>query len=118
MADETRKGDTREVALDLDEQNTDLETAMREAVARLGATQLFYLPDDADVVDVDAGQLERIAALPFVRWVGAYHPAYKMFPEDFAAIASGAWGGTAILNVVVALCSSLWRGLGPEPSAV
>src|SRR4051794_4988180 len=33
MADEARKGDTPEVALDLDEQSTDLETAMREAMA-------------------------------------------------------------------------------------
>lgn len=37
MADDTRKGDTREVALDLDEQNTDLETAMREAVEAVEA---------------------------------------------------------------------------------
>lgn len=33
MADEARKGETPEVALDLDEQSTDLETAMREAMA-------------------------------------------------------------------------------------
>ena len=33
MADNTRQGDTPEVALDLDEQSPDLETAMREAMA-------------------------------------------------------------------------------------
>jgi len=37
MADDARKGDTPEVALDLDEQNTDLETAMRDAVAAVEA---------------------------------------------------------------------------------
>jgi molecular chaperone GrpE len=37
MADDARKGDTPEVALDLDEQNTDLEAAMREAVAAVEA---------------------------------------------------------------------------------
>ena len=37
MADDASKGDTREVALDLDEQNTDLEAAMREAVAAVEA---------------------------------------------------------------------------------
>jgi molecular chaperone GrpE len=37
MADDARKGDAPEVALDLDEQNTDLEAAMREAVAAVEA---------------------------------------------------------------------------------
>jgi len=37
MADNASKGDTPEVALDLDEQNTDLEAAMRDAVAAVEA---------------------------------------------------------------------------------
>lgn len=37
MADHASKGDTPEVALDLDEQNTDLEAAMRDAVAAVEA---------------------------------------------------------------------------------
>jgi molecular chaperone GrpE len=37
MAEDAGKGDTPEVALDLDEQNTDLEAAMREAVAAVEA---------------------------------------------------------------------------------
>ncbi|MFY9824921.1 MAG: nucleotide exchange factor GrpE [Thermoanaerobaculia bacterium] len=37
MADDVTQGDTPEVALDLDEQNTDLEAAMREAVAAVEA---------------------------------------------------------------------------------
>jgi molecular chaperone GrpE len=37
MSDDAGKGETPEVALDLDEQNTDLEAAMREAVAAVEA---------------------------------------------------------------------------------
>jgi molecular chaperone GrpE len=37
MADDASKGDAPEVALDLDEQNTDLEAAMRDAVAAVEA---------------------------------------------------------------------------------
>src|SRR5258706_7630714 len=38
MAEDAGKGDIPEVALDLDEQNTDLEAAMREAVAAVEAS--------------------------------------------------------------------------------
>src|SRR5258708_17804075 len=37
MAEDEGKGDTPEVALDLDEENTDVEAAMREAVAAVEA---------------------------------------------------------------------------------
>ena len=44
MADDARKGDTPEVALDLDEQNTDLETAMREAMAAVEGVETGSRP--------------------------------------------------------------------------
>jgi molecular chaperone GrpE len=47
MADEARKGDTPEVALDLDEQNTDLETAMREAMAAVEEVESGSRPSTA-----------------------------------------------------------------------
>src|SRR4029079_17861375 len=47
MADDARKGDTPEVALDLDEQNTDLETAMREAMAAVEGVEAGSRPSAA-----------------------------------------------------------------------
>ena len=49
MADDARKGDTPEVALDLDEQSTDsdLETAMREAMAAVEGVEAGARQDSA-----------------------------------------------------------------------
>ncbi|HEX3557542.1 MAG TPA: nucleotide exchange factor GrpE [Thermoanaerobaculia bacterium] len=47
MADDVRKGESPEVALDLDEQSTDLETAMREAMAAVEGTQTDSRPEPA-----------------------------------------------------------------------
>jgi molecular chaperone GrpE len=47
MANDTRKADTPEVALDLDEQSTDLETAMREAMAAVEGVEAGSRPGAA-----------------------------------------------------------------------
>jgi molecular chaperone GrpE len=55
MADNVKDGgDTPEVALDLDDQNTDLETAMREAMAAVEGVETGSRPDAAadDAADV------------------------------------------------------------------
>ncbi len=44
MANDARTGDTPEVALDLDEQSTDLETAMREAMAAVEEVETSSRP--------------------------------------------------------------------------
>ena len=44
MADDVRKGESSEMALDLDEQNTDLETAMREAMAAVEGVETSSRP--------------------------------------------------------------------------
>ena len=43
-------------------------------------------PVHADLVEVNPAAATRIAALPFVRWVGPYHPAYRMFAQDRGAL--------------------------------
>jgi serine protease AprX len=75
--------------------------AMRGALAARGAANLFHLPHHADVVDADPAAVEALRALPFVRWVGPFHPAYRLFPEDRAALAAGALPEGAAWNVVV-----------------
>jgi hypothetical protein len=72
--------------------------AMRDALRAAGAEPVFYLPHHADLVVVEPADLPEVSALPFVRWVGPYHPAYRMFPADRPALASSA--GTDVWNVV------------------
>lgn len=38
-----------------------------------------YIPDYAYIARVNYSRIERIKKIPFVLWVGAYHPAYKMY---------------------------------------
>lgn len=76
--------------------------AMRDALAERGATPLFYLPQHADVVDASAATIETLRALPFVRWAGPFHPAYRLFPEDRAALLAGALPDGLPWNLVTA----------------
>jgi len=60
----------------------------RDALAKAGAVPLAYLPDDAYVVRLDPDKVEAVRKLDAVRWVGPYHPAYRIeagvFPEPKA----------------------------------
>jgi molecular chaperone GrpE len=64
MADNTRNtGDTPEVALDLDDQTTDLEAAMREAVAAVEGVESGSGRGDAPAGGGSAGSTEEVAKL-------------------------------------------------------
>ncbi len=63
--------------------------AYRAAVRAAGGDVLFYLAHQANVVEADAAALARIAALPFVRWTGPFHAAYKL-EEGLLAVAADA----------------------------
>ncbi len=56
---------------------TPLES-MRQAVAAAGGTVLGFLGDHTHLVRMDAQRVGEVRALPFVRWVGANHPAYRV----------------------------------------
>jgi hypothetical protein len=45
---------------------------------RMGVTAFGYLPNYAVVAKLDAAQRDAVAALPMVRWVGVFQPAYKI----------------------------------------
>jgi hypothetical protein len=49
----------------------------RHAVSAYGVAE-GYLPDDGFVVATSPGGIAAIQNLPGVRWVGAFHPAYKL----------------------------------------
>ncbi|MEC8652237.1 MAG: hypothetical protein VXY92_06715, partial [Planctomycetota bacterium] len=52
--------------------------AGRDAITAAGGQVLSYMPHDAYVVRMTAAQAKQVAASELVRWVGAYHPAYRL----------------------------------------
>ncbi|MCZ6683006.1 MAG: hypothetical protein O7B26_07470, partial [Planctomycetota bacterium] len=48
------------------------------SIEALGGTVRKYVPDHTHIVEMNAETRDQVAALPFVRWVGSYHPAYKL----------------------------------------
>jgi hypothetical protein len=63
----------------------------REAITAAGGEIHRWLAHHCYVVEMDAGAVDRVAALPFVRWVGALHPAYRVDP---GLITAGMAAGT------------------------
>ncbi len=53
-------------------------SAYRQALRDLGATIYKYLPKHAYLVRMTPAVKAQVEALDFVRWVGPFHPAYKM----------------------------------------
>jgi subtilisin family serine protease len=95
--------------------------AWKAAAAQAGARLYGYIPDYAFIARIDAADLARVRGLPAVRWVGLYHPAYRLDSElqssasngtsslvvqtlpdaNLAELAAqvGAWGGTVASSV-------------------
>jgi serine protease AprX len=67
----------------------ELNQGHRDALARVGAEVTWYAPHQAYLVRMDPAQRANVAALPSVRWVGAFHPAYKLQTELLAELARG-----------------------------
>ncbi|MBN1512418.1 MAG: S8 family serine peptidase, partial [Phycisphaerae bacterium] len=68
----------------------------RKVLRSLGATVHNYLPHYALLVRMDAGTRTAVEALPFVRWVGPYHPAYRLDPALAAAVADASLPASAV----------------------
>src|SRR5690606_12472208 len=72
----------------------------RAALAAADAAIHSYLPDNAYVVRMAPGQVDKVRAVDSVRWVGSYHPAYRIDPALMVA-----WGAdqlrVARYNMVV-----------------
>ncbi len=52
--------------------------AYRAELRHAGATVHSFLPRQSHVVRMDPDVVDVVAAMPFVRWVGAFHPAYRL----------------------------------------
>lgn len=50
----------------------------RAAIRNLGGTVEAYLADHCHLVRMTPGVADQVRALPFVRWVGPYEPAYRL----------------------------------------
>ena len=61
------------------------QTALRER----GAIIHGFLPDNAVIVSMGPAAREGVARLAFVRWVGRFHPAYKLDEAILSEHASG-----------------------------
>lgn len=80
-----------------------LRPEWKEEVERSGGEVVAYMPHYALVVKLDQVSRQRVQALPSVRWVGVYQPAYKI-RQDLA-------GAAGLQELTVVLFS---REDGPE----
>ena len=52
----------------------------REAIEAAGGKVLRFLSDHTFLVEMDASTRKAVSALPYVRWVGPYHPQHRLEP--------------------------------------
>ncbi len=77
------------------------QQADRDAIAALGGEVHGYLPDNSYVVRMPGSRRDAVMAQTGVRWVGAYHPAYRIDPEILEVLADGDLGAARYNMVVV-----------------
>lgn len=89
----------------------------RDAVRALGGTVHLHLEWHANVVEMDAATAAQVMGLPFVRWVGPFHPAYRIEEELLpAALAPG--DAALPLRVNILAIRRGPEGQGPVAAAV
>src|SRR5690606_27775437 len=62
---------------------------MRQEIRNLGGVVERFLTDNTHIIRMDAATRAQVANLPYVRWVGAYEPAYRMSEEVRADVLNG-----------------------------
>jgi serine protease AprX len=72
--------------------------AYRDVVRALGGDIHLFLANHANVIESGPDAVELLRAQPFVRWVGPYHPAYKL-EEALVAEQSGREGAPPLRRV-------------------
>jgi hypothetical protein len=72
----------------------------RDALESRGASVYGFVSNHTHLVRMDAGTRQAVEALPFVRWVGPYHPEFRLEEELLAGLATGDLG-EAKYNVMV-----------------
>jgi hypothetical protein len=59
----------------------------RRLLREAGVEVLSYVPHNAHLVRMEADQVSEVEAMPFVSWVGAYEPEFRVAPELMADLA-------------------------------
>lgn len=77
-----------------------VETLWVQQITALGGRVLGYIPDNTHIVRLTPAAVANVRALPGVRWVGPYQPAYKLAPALALNAASNAADTTLDLLVV------------------
>ncbi len=83
-----------------------VEEAWLAGAEAAGARLYGYVPDFAFIASLEAEAVERVRALPYVRWVGPYLPAYRLSP-DLGAGALRSASGPQPLSVQALPAASL-----------
>jgi len=76
--------------------------ADREAIRSIGGTIVQYMPNDGYVVRMSGASAASCAVLKEVRWVGPYHPAYRVEAFLFQEHVTGAVVPVRKYNMVMA----------------
>ncbi len=70
----------------------------KRSLAEAGVRLYSYIPEHAFIVQMDSAASEQIRSLPFVRWVGLFHPAYRLAGNLRTLMSAG---NTASIDAVV-----------------
>ncbi len=79
-----------------------VQQAWKDAVQAAGAPLYDYIPDYAFLTRIDGNTAQALRDLPFVRWVGAYQPAYRLPVSLSQKAANAVESGDAPLTLEVA----------------
>jgi hypothetical protein len=72
-----------------------IRTEWIKSITDTGAVILGYIPENTYILYMEPESKKSIEELPFIRWIGIYHPAYKLDDELLTK------KGTVQLNVLV-----------------
>ncbi len=72
----------------------------REQLSKQGAELVRFVPDDAFVARLDQARLGKLRALPFVRWVGEFRPAWKVHSNLQRHLANPGEGGSVSVSLL------------------
>jgi len=61
--------------------HTPMVAPYRAALESVGVSLLKFVANQAFVIEMDEPARREVESLPFVRWVGAFHPAYRIDPN-------------------------------------
>ncbi|MFG0331555.1 MAG: S8 family serine peptidase [Phycisphaerales bacterium] len=74
--------------------------AYRNDLHRMGGQIYKFLANNAYIVRMDAETRAEVESLPYVRWVGAFHPAYKLEESLLEQVApTNAYGAEGVAGV-------------------